>query len=160
MFRYRYRWQLELLSHLMDRFDLTGLRESFHLLAGYSPVFVGLHEKHTAADGRNTENSTHTWHNHRDLPTIVMINECKYDRYTHDSMLHELAHVLHSKMGAHDFKIMPISEYAAKDKWEAFACAYTSWAYQGQSDYWHRDISHVWKICPEAIPIFEQVCRR
>jgi IrrE N-terminal-like domain len=95
------------------------------------PIFAGLHNfEDIPSDGRSYRNTAHTvWPEHQLGPrdrkqmTIVLPKDCKHDWYT---VLHELGHVLHHRLG-NEHVARPVTDYAETNHREAFAEAFSTW---------------------------------
>lgn len=102
-------------------------------LTGCDPVFVGLHRYAETTDGRAYKDCAHVaWSLHQDhmprdhrAPTVVLPSE--EDPWTTAVIVHELGHVLDESIGFDRHKPEPVSQYAERDEYEAFAEAFTLW---------------------------------
>jgi hypothetical protein len=96
---------------------------------GASPVFAGLHNYQDTGDGRPYSQTAHAvWLMHQRLlprtlrgPTVVLPVLVRPK-----TVAHELGHVLHELIGF-EYWPTPVTRYAQKNKWEAFAEAFTAW---------------------------------
>lgn len=112
---------------------------------GVDPVFVGLHSFVDIADGRSYRDTAHcAYPSHlvgpadRRVTTIVMPSH--HDRGAGTwaephTLIHELGHALHETIGF-DHDATPVTKYAALNRFEAFAEAFTSWCFPGNGYDW------------------------
>lgn len=91
------------------------------------PVFAGLHDTETLADGRSYHDTMHVCYpwdvtadaSHRRTTIVIPRLPALY------GVVHEFGHVLHERH-AFDFEPVPVSRYARTDRYEAFAEAFAS----------------------------------
>lgn len=106
------------------------LVEHARFVAGVDPLFVGLHDTTTTTDGRSYRTTPHAcfpWHMaHR--PLDERVSTVALPRPVEPwIVVHELAHVLHEALDFDTHTPVPVTEYATRDAWEAFAEAFTAW---------------------------------
>jgi hypothetical protein len=107
-----------------------------HFLTGSDPVFAGLHGYRDISDGRSYRNTAHCCYPYHQLgiskalrrTTIVMPKVVGPI-----TIVHELGHVLDESLR---FEVLaePVTAYAAGNRYEAFAEAFTSWLVPGYAD--------------------------
>lgn len=134
MERYRYRSDLE---HI--HFVLSGLPgkvkeklKGVDFIANYSPIFLGLHSVEISSDGRSLSSTSHHTGKHLQLhlplssrrSTIALLDNDSENKLT---ILHELGHAIHEYFGYDYFDILPLTEYAETNRFEAFATAFQAW---------------------------------
>src|SRR5215216_5552196 len=99
---------------------------------GTDPVFAGLHAHVDADDGRSYRDTAHVSYTHNMLGprdrrhTTVVLPERPGRGLNWFVVVHELGHVLHERLGWKP-SAAPVSAYAARDHWEAFAEAFAYW---------------------------------
>lgn len=111
-----------------------------HYLVDLDPAFVGLHYyrgDEPGSDGRlysETSHCAYSFHQTR-LPaarratTIVLpIARHEQPRPLRWTIVHELGHVLDERLGF-THTAVPVNDYAARNRYEAFACAFTAWLF-------------------------------
>lgn len=111
------------------------------LVTGYDPAFLGLHGEKAGGDSRAYASTSHcVWpHNllHRpasDRPiTVVLPGD---DAHDPQIVLHELGHALDAAIGWYRDPVIPLDSYAARNRREAFATAFQSWATLTPSTAW------------------------
>lgn len=92
---------------------------------GEDPVFAGLHSFDVAKDGRSYRQAAHCaypWHT-IDKSTTVVLPMVP----TVNVVVHEIGHAIHEAVDF-DFELAPVDDYAARNKYEAFAMAFASYA--------------------------------
>lgn len=105
-------------------------------VCGVDPVFAGLHRYETTVDGRSYRSTSHCAYRHhiigpadRRATTIIVPDSAYRHRrpwaFAHE-LVHELGHALHETIG-YDHRAEPVTEYAKRNSYEAFAEAFTSW---------------------------------
>lgn len=126
-------------------------------LCGNDPVFVGLHSFTDAGRYAGREWSfAECAHFHdpsllgiRERPTIVL------PRLQHwpAEVIHEVGHALHAVLGRRH-EAIPCSTYAAENRWEAYAEAFTAWCgWQTEDGQWDRadadraTVAHFESLC-------------
>lgn len=98
-------------------------------LTGVDPVFAGLHDYLDMSYGRSYRTTAHVAYDfHQLLPTArrrttVVMPSLVAVR----TLVHELGHVLHERL-RFEPSPQPVTEYAATDRFEAFAEAFAAWA--------------------------------
>lgn len=100
---------------------------------GIDPVFAGLHHYERASYGRSyrtTSHVTYGFHQHHMPPTQRATTVVLIDPEHPRVIVHELGHVLHERL-RFDPAPEPVTRYAAGDRWEAFAEAFTAWCLPG-----------------------------
>ncbi len=97
------------------------------------PVFAGLIEDIDVADGRSYGDTASVWvpgillgPADRQLTTVMIPERPDGNQYDIDTVVHELGHVV-DWMTGHERGCVPIGEYAATDRHEGFAEAFTAW---------------------------------
>lgn len=124
-------------------FDLVPERISerlkyIHFFTGTDPVFAGLHNYDQIRDGRSYRNTAHVcyrWHsrNKHECTTIVL----PYLHHLYSSHLytivHELGHCLDELLNFEHFAL-PINDYAALNRKEAFAEAFAAQYFSFRED--------------------------
>lgn len=99
----------------------------------YEPRYLGLHYLLAAEDGRPFNVTSHCTLTHhqphlprcRRRPTIVLLSGHAYHP---EIVIHELGHVLDEALDFDRPEIEPLSNYAARNRWEAFAVAFQAWS--------------------------------
>jgi len=141
--RFRWRRDAEAIAHV-----LAGLPDPIRArlarvryVSGYDPAFLGLHHERTATDGRAYASTSHcAWpHNllHRpasDRPTTIVLQGT--DARDPEILLHELGHALDAALGWYREPVVPLDSYAARNRREAFATAFQSWATTNRGGGW------------------------
>lgn len=97
-------------------------------LCGVDPVFAGLHHFADIGDGRSYRNTAHCAYPHNQMhlsaqlraTTIVLTRPLEPH-----VIVHELGHVLHEALRFEPV-VAPVTDYAATNKYEAFAEAWTT----------------------------------
>lgn len=112
-----------------------------HFFTGTNPTWAGLHPFVGDEDGddRPYDEIAHcAYPEHQTgLPkslrrtTIVLPNHDHRGIWT---ILHELGHALDEVLGFR-YSPEPVTDYAARNKYEAFACAFEAWFSKGYDDY-------------------------
>lgn len=110
--------------------------EHVHFLCGVDPVFAGLHTFKETADGRFYADTAHCcWAHHITRPAAERITTVVLPNVPRRSVvIHELAHALHETIGFERRHVVPVTEYAETDRWEAFAESFTAWRLYGYGD--------------------------
>lgn len=121
--------------------------EDVPILTGVDPVFAGLHTYTDTGDGRSYSSTAHVVYpfHQRHLPacareTTVVIPKLdhRYDRWgTVAMVVHELGHVLDDRLGFTE-ALPAVNDYAATNRYEAFAVAFQTWVWGPQPRYWDR----------------------
>jgi len=114
------------------------------------PVFKGLHDWVDVGDGRSYRDTAHVIHatHLESLPadrrrTVVVIpGRPRGDQYDIDMLVHELGHVT-DHMTGRERGCTPIGSYAAANRAEAFAEAFTAWMIPDYAQRWN-DAYQAW----------------
>ena len=110
-------------------------RLHYHIFTGADPIWAGLHSFEDASYGRSYRSMMHAVYPYHQrsvtrskrVPTLVMP-----EPETPDRIVHEIGHFLDEVLGfAHG--AAPVSSYAATERSEAFAEAFTAWVVPGYS---------------------------
>jgi hypothetical protein len=104
-----------------------------HFLCAVDPVFVGLHRYEDASFGRSYRSTAHVAYEFHQTGTArtnrrtTVVLPGRPAALELPVLVHELGHVLDASLGfAH--RAEPVGDYAATDRFEAFAEAFTAWA--------------------------------
>jgi hypothetical protein len=113
----------------------TGLHRLIEcdFFCGADPVFAGLTSYVDTDDGRSYRTTAHTlyeFHQEHMSRSQRAITVVLPESVSPSTVVHELGHVLHARLGFEPAP-PPVNTYAATNKYEAFACAFTSWLYWG-----------------------------
>jgi hypothetical protein len=98
-------------------------------LCGADPVFVGLHRYETTTDARSYRSEAHTVYDFHQMHRPKAQREITValpQQIGPMTVIHELGHVLHARLGWR-WDAQPVSEYAATNRFEAFAEAFLAW---------------------------------
>jgi hypothetical protein len=103
------------------------------IVIGCDPAWIGLHEWRDAGFGRSYANTSHVAYEFHQShlsaylrETTVILNDG--DETDKLVILHELGHVLDCRLGFAVGDVVPLDDYAAGNRYEAFATAFQSWA--------------------------------
>lgn len=104
-------------------------------VAGVSPVFAGIHRYTHTYDGRSYNDTPHVAYPFhiigpadRKQTTICLPTHARHQWIDTLNIIHELGHALHETI-AFNHNAHPVSDYAKTNQWEAFAEAFTVWAW-------------------------------
>lgn len=103
-------------------------------VTGVDPVFIGLHDYTDHSDGYSYAETAHCCYPHHLLGpadrrvTTVVLPYPTVAKYTPPIIVHELGHALDYAIGEQHIAA-PVTEYARTNREEAFAEAFTSWAW-------------------------------
>jgi hypothetical protein len=100
--------------------------EHAHLFCGCDPVAAGVTGYETGDDGRSYRVTPHVVYGRRDT-TIVFPQLYRYGSpWNVMTFIHEYGHVLDEALGF-EYDLAPVSEYAQRDRREAFAESFSWW---------------------------------
>jgi len=141
--RFRRREDAEAIARVLAELPepIRARLEAVRYVTDHDPAFLGLHSERAGDDGRAYRSTSHcVWpHNllHRPASdrrtTIVLQRGEAHDR---EIVLHELGHALDAALGWYRDPIVPLDAYAARNRREAFATAFQSWATTTPADAW------------------------
>lgn len=99
--------------------------EYAHWFVGSDPIFAGLHDYKDIDDGRSYRDTAHVVHPFQqiceDKRTTIVIPKL----IPLHSAVHEIGHVVHETLKFRPH-VMPVTDYARVDEFEAFAEAFTA----------------------------------
>lgn len=133
------------------------------LVLAADPIWIGLHAHAYSGDGRSLSRTSHVTYelhqihlpNHRRVTTIVL-NDGDWDEPL--IILHELGHVLDSRLGFTRPEIVPLDSYAATNRGEAFATAFQSWAIEhGENHTYYHTRDQLRAVDPAACAFFDSL---
>ena len=166
MERYRYREDIEYVQFVLSSLPVK-LREKIegvHFITNYSPIFLGLHFVDIATDGRSLHSTSHHTGEHLQLhlprsrrrSTVSLLDGDSKDRLT---ILHELGHALHERLEHDYFDIIPLGEYAKRNRFEAFATSFQSWLtpYMEEDVYGYYTKDRLLETDPKTYWLFENL---
>lgn len=146
----------EAIGEALDRIPV-GIRERLghvQFLCGVDPVFAGLHRYGNTEDGRSYRQEAHcAWRMHIVGPASVRTTTIVLPTVRAPQVIvHELGHAFHEAIGFNHTP-MPVTAYAATNRWEAFAEAFTGWLHWNYSDPGYPDVYED----AETIALFESL---
>jgi len=107
------------------------IAESADFLLGADPVFVGLHRYEAISAQSSYRNTAHVSYPHHSLDQSLTLVMTPHDGPCVNTLLHEFGHVLDYRLRERLGYWLPapraLGAYAARDRWESFACAFHSW---------------------------------
>lgn len=143
-------------AHRIIGRNIMGRLGHVQYVCGVDPTFAGVHGFIDTADGRGYRETAHCaypWHvagpADRRVTTVVMpvAAPWKWRWTTPHLLVHELGHALHATIDF-DHVAVPVTEYAKRNNFEAFAEAFVSWCWPGNG-YDHPD--------PATVALFDSL---
>lgn len=141
------------------------LAEQLEFVIDTSPNFIGLHNYGPTRDGRHYSQTSHAcWPHHINRPaddrrpTVILAGK---DVFNPLIVLHEIGHGIDALLGTPSYWIdmIPLTGYAKKDCFEAFAVAFQSWLSVDNNGWNHgySTIDALKEYDPRTLTFFETV---
>lgn len=135
MHRFRRRADAEAILRVVDSLPgaIRRILRPVRFVTEYDPAFLGIHRLGQTADGRAYAATSHcVWphalmHRPADDRAVTIFLQNGHAHHPH-VVLHELGHALDYLIGWYRERVVPLDAYAARNRREAFATAFQSWA--------------------------------